>query len=150
MPSPMVADFLKEGRNLQVATLGRDGFPHLTTLWYVMFEDRITFRSFSMSQRIVNLHRDPRLTVLVEEGRSYDTLRGVMVKGRAKLIDDRATVLEIYGRIAVKYEAGGAVGALDSGALEALFGKYAGRNTVVVVEPEQLISWDHRRLGGAY
>ncbi|MDH3259449.1 MAG: pyridoxamine 5'-phosphate oxidase family protein [Acidimicrobiia bacterium] len=142
--------FLEAGRNLQVATLGSDGYPHLTTVWYVIAEDRITFRSFSRSQRIVNLRRDPRLTVLVEEGNSYDTLRGVMVKGRARLIDDRPTVLETYGRIAAKYEGGGGSAALDPETLELLFGRYAGKNTAVMVELEEVVSWDHRKLRGAY
>ncbi len=91
MPAREIRELLAAGRNLQVATLGVDGYPHVTTLWYVLLDDRITFRSFSRSQRITNLRRDPRLTVLVEEGDTYQNLRGVMVKGRARLIDDRPT-----------------------------------------------------------
>ncbi len=145
-----IRSLLEAGRKLQVATLGGDGFPHLTTLWYVMYEDRITFRSFTKSQRIVNLHRDSRIAVLIEEGVSYGTLRGVMVKGRAQLIDDRPTVLEVYGRVAAKYEGGGATDALDPDALEMLFRRYADRNSVVVVQPQKIVSWDHQRLVSAY
>ena len=35
-------------------------------------------------------------------------------------------------------------------ALEAAFGRMASKNTAVIVEPEQVASWDHRKLGGAY
>lgn len=150
MPAHQIGEFLATGRKLQVATLGPNGHPHVTTLWYVVRSGRITFRSFSKSQRIVNLRRDARLTVLVEAGDAYADLRGVMVKGRARLIDDRATVLEVYGLIASKYEGGGADVDLDPDVLEALFGKYSDKNTVVVVEPETVTSWDHRRLGGEY
>jgi hypothetical protein len=115
----------------------------------VLLDDRITFRSFSRSQRITNLRRDPRLTVLVEEGDSYQNLRGVMVKGRARLIDDRPAVLDVYGRVAVKYQGGGTPGVFDPDALEMLFGGHAAKNTAVIVEPVQVVSWDHRRLGGA-
>jgi PPOX class probable F420-dependent enzyme len=142
--------FLEGGRKLHVATLRSDGSPHLTTLWYVMSEGCITFRSFTKSQRIVNLQRDPRITALVEEGDTYNTLRGVMVKGRARLINDRAIVLEVYGRVAVKYEGGGMGGAMDTDALEMLFGRHADRNTVVRIEPAEVVSWDHRKLGGGY
>jgi nitroimidazol reductase NimA-like FMN-containing flavoprotein (pyridoxamine 5'-phosphate oxidase superfamily) len=150
MSAEQSSEFLAAGRKLQVATLGPDGCPHLTALWYVMRTDRIAFRSFSMSQRIANLRRNDRLTVLVEEGDTYSHLRGVMVKGRARLIEDRTTVLEVYGQVAAKYAGGGEGAALDPDALEMLFGAYAGKNTVVVVEPEKVVSWDHRRFGGAY
>jgi PPOX class probable F420-dependent enzyme len=150
MSAEDVQAFLEAGRKLQVATLGRDGHPHLTTLWYVIHADRIAFRSFSRSQRIVNLRRDPRITVLVEDGDSYATLRGVMIKGSARLIDDRSTVLEMYGRVAARYEGNGAAGALDPDALEKLFGRYADKNTAVIVEPGEVVSWDHRKLRGAY
>lgn len=149
MPDREISEFLASGWNLQVATLGVDGYPHVTTLWYVLLDDRITFRSFSRSQRIANLRRDSRLTVLVEEGDSYENLRGVMVKGRARLIDDRPTVLDVYGRVAVKYQGGGTAVVLDPDALEVVFGKQAAKNTAVIVEPVQVISWDHRRLGEA-
>ena len=148
MTAEEVQSLLDAGRKLQVATLGADGFPHLTTLWYVMYRDSITFRSFAKSQRIVNLRRNPRLTVLVEEGSSYETLHGVMIKGNAHLVDDRATVLEVYGRVAAKYEGGGATEVLDRDALEMLFGRYADKNSVVLIQPEEIISWDHRKLGG--
>lgn len=148
MTSEEVASFLNQGWNLQVATVGNDGWPHLTTLWYVMRDGLITFRSFRRSQRIVNLGRDPKITVLVEEGRSYDDLRGVMVRGRAELLDDRGTILDVYGMVASKYQFGGSP--LDPEAVESLFGAHAAKNTVVVVHPEQTSSWDHRKLGGAY
>ncbi len=142
-----VRSFLAAGSKLHVATTGPRGVPHLTTVWYAYLDDRITFRSFTKSQRIVNLTRDPRLTVLVEEGNSYETLRGVMVEGIARLSDDRATVLRVYGLVTGRT---GQAGDLDPDALEALFGRYADKNTVVVVEPERVASWDHRRLGGSY
>ena len=142
MTTAEVEAFLRSGRNLQVATHGADGFPHLTTLWYVLVDGAITFRSFAKSQRIVNLRRDSRLTVLVEDGVSYDTLRGVMVKGKALLSEDRATVLNVYGAVAAKY---GGLDTADPDAVEALFGRFADKNTVVTVEPVKVVSWDHTK-----
>jgi len=150
MSADQIGEFLAAGRKLQVATVGADGHPHLTTLWYVMRAGQITFRSFSKSQRIANLRRNPRLTVLVEAGNAYAELRGVMVKGHARLIEDRRTVLEVYGQIAAKHEGSGEASPLDANALEMLFGRQADKNTVVMVEPESIASWDHRKLGGSY
>lgn len=143
-----VEEFLDGGRNLQVATLGFDGWPHLTTLWYTMLDGKIAFRSFSRSQRIVNLRRDSRITVLVEAGSNYEDLRGVMVRGRAELIDDRDVVLSVYAAVTSKYQFGGEP--VDPAAVEAMFGAYAEKNAAVVVHPDRTVSWDHRKLGGVY
>lgn len=140
-----------DAKVLQVATIGVDGFPHLAPMWFVVEHGRIVFRSFSKSQKIVNLRRDPRLTVLVESGDSYSELRGVMIKGEATLVDDPDYVLEIYGGLAARYPmVAGQTMKLDSDALRAAFGRYAEKNTAVIVEPEQVVSWDHTKLGGTY
>lgn len=140
-----VAGLLNEARHLQVATNGSDGFPHLTTLWFVVDGGLITFRSFTKSQRIVNLERDPRLTVLAETGETYATLRGVMIQGRARLSRDRFDVLRVYAEVAKKMEG---LDEIDPMAVETLFGRYAAKNTVVSVDPVRVISWDHRKLDG--
>jgi PPOX class probable F420-dependent enzyme len=143
--------FLDEEQILQVATIGPDGSPHLVPMWYVMEEGRIVFRSFSKSQKITNLRRDPRLTVLVERGAAYAALQGVMIKGRARLDADPGYVLALYGCLAAKYPmVGDTPIELDPGALEAAFGKFATKNTAVIVEPDRIVSWDHTKLGGAY
>lgn len=144
-------EFLQSGHTLQVASVDADGYPHLAPMWYVVRDGKIVFRSFTKSQKIVNLQRNPKLSVLLESGETYDELRGVMIRGDARLVDDRDRVLEIYGALAAKYEMiGGKQVELDTEELEAAFGSYADKNTVVVVEPAKMASWDHRKLGGAY
>lgn len=146
-----VAAFLEAGRTLLVASLHRDGRPHLVPMWYVMEDGQVVFRSFSRSQKILNLQRDPRLSALVESGEAYADLRGVMIEGRARLIQDPAHVLALYGRLAAKYAMVGATPRLLSPEeLQTAFGRYAEKNTAVVVEPESVTSWDHTKLGGAY
>ncbi|NIU68002.1 MAG: PPOX class F420-dependent oxidoreductase, partial [Actinobacteria bacterium] len=63
-------------------------------MWYVVEDGKVVFRSFTKSQKIVNLQRNPKLTVLVEQGLAYDDLQGVMIQGTATLVDDPAYVLE--------------------------------------------------------
>lgn len=151
MTAEEVQNFLSAGHTLQVATIGGDGFPHLAPMWYTLEEGRVAFRSFTKSQKIVNLQRNPRLTVLVETGESYAELRGVMIKGEAQLIDDREFVLRMYGKLAAKYEMiGGARIELSDEDLEEAFGRFAEKNTAVIVEPHKIVTWDHTKLGGAY
>jgi len=152
MTSDEVAAFLAEGRKvLQVATLGMDGSPHLAPMWYVVADGKVVFRSFTKSQKIVNLDRDPRLSVLVESGETYAELQGVMIKGSATLVTDPSFVLSIYRDLAARYPmVGGEPIILDDAAAEQAFGAYAAKNTAVIVEPTSVTSWDHTKLGGAY
>ena len=151
MTDAELAAFLETGRTLHVASIDPDGYPHLSPMWYVMRDGRVLFRSFTKSQKIVNLTRNPKLSVLVETGEAYSELRGVMIRGRARLVDDPEFVLETYGALAEKYEMIGAQRvSLDRDALEAAFGAYAAKNTAVIVEPVKISSWDHRKLDGAY
>lgn len=146
-----IREFLTTGHTLQVATVGKDGSPHLAPMWFVMDGDSVVFRSFTKSQKIVNLQRNPRLTVLHERGLAYAELQGVMIRGTGKLIDDPAYVLETYRLLAAKYPMVGPEPVdLDDEALEAAFGRFASKNTAVVVEPDKIITWDHTKLGGAY
>jgi nitroimidazol reductase NimA-like FMN-containing flavoprotein (pyridoxamine 5'-phosphate oxidase superfamily) len=123
-------------------------------MWFFTEDGKIVFRSFTKSQKIVNLRRDPRITVLIERGIAYAELQAVMIKGTVRLIDgadDPAYVLESYRRLAARYPMLGPDPVeLDPEALEQAFGKFAPKNTAVVVEPDRIISWDHTKLGGAY
>lgn len=151
MSDDETATFLREGHTLIVTTNGPDGYPHVAPMWYTIREGKVAFRSFTKSQKIVNLARDPRLTVLLEDGETYEELRGVMIKGRAELIQDPDLVLELYGDMSARYAFVGETPVRLSGdQLEAAFGRFASKNTAVIVEPETTISWDHTKLGGSY
>lgn len=143
MTQAEIERLLDEGRSLQVATNGADGYPHLTTLWYYLVDGLVTFRSFTKSQRIVNLTRDPRITVLVETGETYDQLRGVMIQGRAELNADPHAVMATYLGVTRRMQGGD----VTPDTVEALFGRFKHKNTVVTVHPEKVVSWDHRKGG---
>jgi len=143
--------FLARGHTLIVTTIGNDGWPHVAPMWYYVDEGRVAFRSFTKSQKIVNLIRNPKITVLLEEGNAYSELRGIMIKGTARLIDDPGIVLHMYGQLSRRYAFVGTEPVpLEGEALEAAFGRFAAKNTGVIVEPETIVSWDHPKLSGAY
>ena len=150
MTAAEVQAFLESERHLQVATIGKDGTPHLAPMWYTLRAGLIVFRSFTKSQKIVNLARDPRLTVLAERGTTYGELQGVMIKGEAELNDDPAFVLGVYGELTGRYPMVPGGVALEGEALEAAFGSFAAKNTAVIVHPRKTVTWDHTKLEGAY
>lgn len=139
MTDEELRDFLEAEKTLQVATLDRDGAPHLTTLWFAVVDNHIVFHTYGKSQKIVNLKRDPRIAVLLEAGTTYGELRGVSIQGRAELIEDE-----------LKYRYAAAVSRRYSDRpeeqIEAATRKTAAKRTVVRVIPEKTVSWDHRKL----
>ena len=137
--------FVEERKSLQVATLNRDGTPHLTTLWFAVVDGEITFETFSKSQKIVNLRRDPRIAVLLEAGSDYSELRGVSINGTALLHSDPEVVHRYAFAVMRRNQPD-----LPEGTLEAVARDMSTKRTVVVVKPEKIVTWDHRKLGGSY
>jgi len=137
--------FIEEQRSLQVATIGKDGMPHLTTLWFAVVDGEIAFETFTKSQKIVNLKRDPRIAVLLEDGHAYNELRGVSIQGRAELHDDPERVHPYALAVMRRNQPEIPEENLDQAAHA-----MAAKRTAVVVKPERIISWDHRKLGGGY
>lgn len=151
MSEEEIQAFLVEQTTAQVATNGHDGFPHVAPMWFVVDEGRVAFRSFTKSQKMTNLGRDNRLTVLIETGHAYSELKGLMIKGEAELIEDRDVVLGLYGALAARYPmVGDEPVAMTPDELESAFGRFAEKNTAVIVNPTKIISWDHTKLDGAY
>jgi PPOX class probable F420-dependent enzyme len=136
--------FLEAGRDLQVASINADGTPHLVTMWYAMQDGEIAFWTYGKSQKIMNLRRDPRLSVLVATGEVYDQLKGVSIQGQAEIVDDPDAVLRYGEAVYERYW-----GPLDDTVRDGVRAMGAKR-VVIVVKPEKILSWDHSKLGGAY
>ena len=138
--------FLAGRRTMQVATHGADGTIHLVAMWYGFDDDRPAFETFARSQKVLNLRRNPNVTVLVEDGDSYETLRGVQIVGRAELIEEGdPRVIDIAESVVNRYI--DTSGPEEARAVaEAMANKRAG----VVIHADKIVTWDHNKLGGAY
>src|SRR5271154_7287656 len=88
MSEPEISDFVTSSRTGTLATVGADGQPHLTAMWYGVVDGEIWLETKAKSQKAVNLTRDPRVSFLIEDGDTYDTLRGVSFEGIAEIVDD--------------------------------------------------------------
>src|ERR1700720_1817767 len=88
MSETEIADFVTSTRTGTLATIGPDGQPHLTAMWYGVVDGEIWLETKAKSQKAVNLTRDPRVSFLIEGGNTYDTLRGVSFEGVAEISHD--------------------------------------------------------------
>lgn len=138
-------EFLGTSHTCILTSLDRRGYPHSVAMWYVVDPDgAVAMTTFAKSQKAVNLRRDPRCAVLIESGRSYDELKGLLIRGRATLVEDTERVLDLLGRVHEKYNHGQAAEVRD-----ALLAQ-ARKRVIIRVPTEWVSSWDHRKLGGSY
>ena len=139
-----VLAFLDEQRTVIAATNGRDGFPHLMPLWYVVRAGRLWAWTYAKSQKARNLERDPRATLGLEDGVQYHELRGVMFECDVRVERDPAAVerfgLELFARYA---------GELTD-EIRAMVAKQAQKRVGLTFVPTRTVSWDHRKLHGVY
>ncbi len=141
MTADEAADFLRRSRTATLATLGPTGQPHLVAMWYAVFDGELWFETKAKSQKAVNLRRDPRVSVLVEAGRTYDALRGVELEGTAELLDDPDALLRLGIGIWERYV--GPYSDDQRPGVDAMM-----RNRVAVrVRAARTRTWDHRKLG---
>ena len=145
MSDAEVRAFLAAQRTLICATNGVGGWPHLMPLWFVVRGDDIWAWTYARSQKVRNLERDPRATLQLETGDSYDQLRGVMLETTVQLYRDHDAVAALGAEILARYT-GGAGSAEADEAIAAQARKRVGLRFVV----ERVASWDHRKLGGTY
>ena len=138
--------FLQGRRTMNVATIGPSGHPHLVAMWYGFLDGKPAFWTFAKSQKILNLQRDPKITALVEDGESYDQLRGVVLVGTGRIVEDFDTLMELGRSVAARYTGPSALTPEALPFLEAQARKRFG----VVIEVDKTVSWDHTKLGGSY
>jgi PPOX class probable F420-dependent enzyme len=144
MSEEEVAAFLEGSHTLQVASLNADGTPHLVAMFYAVSDGEIGFWTYAKSQKVVNLRRDPRITVMVETGKAYAELKGVTITGRARIVEDREQVLAFGELLYPRY-----FGELNDAARAGMVAMGAKR-VVILAEPKKVVSWDHTKLAGVY
>jgi PPOX class probable F420-dependent enzyme len=143
MSADEVDAFLHGRHSMALATIGADGQPHLTAMWYGFFEGAPAVWTYGKSQKVVNLRRDPRITALVESGDTYDALKGVELQGTARILDDPAVVQAVGRSVSDRYS--GEVEVPDE-ALQVMGAK----RVAIVIDVARTVSWDHSKLGGTY
>ena len=143
MSDDEVRDFLAEQKIVACATLSPNGRPHLVSLWYVPDGDDLRGWTYAKSQKAKNLERDPRATLQVEAGESYEQLRGVMLECDVTVHRDvdllREFGLELYARYAE----------VDDG-VRAMVDQQAPKRIGLQFVERSRATWDHRKLGGVY
>jgi PPOX class probable F420-dependent enzyme len=140
-------ELIESERIVVVSTLGRAGWPHSMPLWYVPRKGEVWIYTYAKSQKVRNLERDPRATLLIETGLEYGELRGVEIQAVAEILRQPDSVYELARELTARYA--GDTSALGDAAADALRAQ-ARKRVAVRFEARRIASWDHRKLGGSY
>jgi PPOX class probable F420-dependent enzyme len=134
--------FLEEETTVIVATSGPRGWPHMMPLWFVPRGEEIWITTYGKSQKIRNLERDPRASLMVEAGEEYGKLRGVMIEAEAEIRPDDDEVLALMRELQGRFSA-----VLDtSPEVQAAREAQARKRVAVRFKPVHVASWDHRKF----
>lgn len=137
-----VVRYLAERVKMVLATHNADRSIQLVAMYYGLLDGDLAFTAKSASQKIVNLRRDPSISVLVDDGAGYDDLTGVHIRGFARIVDEperrRAVAISLFERRVEPY---------DESVHHDVIERNLHRRTVVRLEPTRTVSWDHRKLG---
>ena len=138
-------EMLASSHTIILSSIDGRGYPHSVAMWYAVRDGRFLMTTYAKSQKALNLRRNPRCCLLVESGREYAELRGILVRGRAELTTDVDAVLDALGEIRLKHGLGG-----NAPEIAEAMRAHAVKRVLISVIPEHVASWDHRKLGGAY
>ena len=142
MTDEEVRRFIEASKTIILNSNGPGGYPHPMPMWFLRADDgTISITTYKSSQKVHNLRRDPRASLLVESGEEYSELKGVVLYGNAEVIDDFETVVDTL--IA-------ASGQRSEPEIRESLKKTASKRVVIRIKPERVVSWDHSKLAGAY
>jgi PPOX class probable F420-dependent enzyme len=141
------AELLDQERVVIVSSIGPRGWPHSMPMWFTVRDGEIWIWTFAKSQKVKNLERDPRATLLIETGTEYLELRGIQIEAEAELIRDTPTVAEFGKELTIRYADG--IDSIEDDAAAALEAQ-AAKRVAIRFEAKRTATWDHRKLGGTY
>jgi len=141
MTDEEIVDFVNRSRTGTMATIGPDGQPHLVAMWYGVVDGEIWVETKAKSQKTVNLRRNPRVSFLIEEGMTYDTLRGVAFEGTAEIVDDPDTIFKVGVNVWERYNGP------YTDELKPAVDMMMNKRIAVRIATNRTRSWDHRKLG---
>jgi PPOX class probable F420-dependent enzyme len=141
------AELLDTERVVIVSSIGPRGWPHSMPMWFTVRDGEIWCWTFGKSQKVRNLERDPRATLLIETGDEYTELRGIQIEAEAALIRDTSTVAEFGKELTIRYAEG--IDSIEGDAAAALEAQAVKRVAIRFIA-KRTATWDHRKLGGTY
>ncbi|MFM7068218.1 MAG: PPOX class F420-dependent oxidoreductase [Actinomycetes bacterium] len=141
MSESEVAAFIAERHSATMSTLAADGSIHSVAMWYGFIDGVMAVETKSKAQKVLNLRRDPRVTMLIEDGEYYEELRGVSIVGTAEIVDDADQLWALGVSVFDRYMGG------YTEEMRPFVEVMLHNRVAVKIVPTKVVTWDHRKLG---
>jgi hypothetical protein len=139
--------FLRSEHTCRVASVKRDGRPHVSPLWYVWDGTALWLNSIVASQRWADLEHNPNVSVAVDAGTDFFELRGAELSGAVEIVGEVPRVGEPNDVLTVPerlFAAKYAPGAVDDDGQPKM--GYDRRHAWLRLVPAGVVSWDFRKI----
>src|ERR1700687_3342501 len=133
--------FLQGRHSMALCSINHDGTIYTVAMWYGFLDGAVAFETKAKSQKVQKLRRNPTITCMVEDGESYEQLRGVELVGRAEIIDDGDRMWELGVSVFERYNAP------YTEDLRPFVETMLRKRVIIKVHVDRTVSWDHRKLG---
>ncbi len=148
MTDEELREFLRSHKTMTIVSNGHNGHPHPMPMWFAVDDDfTVRMTTFRKSQKVKNLQRDPKVSLLVEDGTEYAELRGAVLYGNCELVDELRAVQDTLVDIA------GGEAAEDPDARKGMYEVIEGtaaKRVLLRIRPSEIVSWNHQKLAGKY
>ncbi len=141
MSDAEIATYIDRHRTAVLASVGPTGVPHVVAMWYAVIDGVMWFETKTKSQKAQNLRRDPTLSVLLEDGATYDRLRGVSMEGRGVIVEDADALWNVGVGVWERY-----TGPYTE-EVRPLVEYMLNKRVAIRFDVERIRSWDHAKLG---
>lgn len=95
--------FLNEQKILRLATVGKDGIPHIVPVWYRFTSNLFYIGTNRRTKKVHNIMKNPNVCLLIDVGVNSPDINGVMITGYAKIITQKKIVERIAKEILYRY-----------------------------------------------
>jgi len=130
--------FLGEKQLARLATVSRDGRPHVVPVWFGWDGETLWISSYSDTRKVQHLRKTPYCSVVIDETDERDHTRSVIMEGKAELVTGpRDFLCDRFTWIYVRYLGG--QGVLAAAPQEWIQDP---RNLLIRLHPEKIISWE--------
>lgn len=141
-------EFLNGAHAASLTSIGPDGYPHTTGMWYAVIDGMLHFATYRKSQKVRNFQRNQKASALIQTGDQYENLRGLLVQGDAEILQDPELAGDVMLMLSERY-VGLNAGLVGPNVVQQIRERGAKR-AVVRIRPVRITSWDHTKLSGGY
>ncbi|MEX1254717.1 MAG: pyridoxamine 5'-phosphate oxidase family protein [Dehalococcoidia bacterium] len=122
---------------LVLTTIGRNSYPHTIPVGYFRMGDDVYTGGRAGTQRLKNIERNPKVSALVESGKTMQEIKGLMIEGDAELVTEPSEVLPLMREAA-----------RQRGTPDDQFPTAARPGVAYIrIRPRRYVSWDYSREG---